>query len=100
MKSAVFWDVAPCGSCKNLLFGGTYRLRHQGDKNRRVGIALAVTSNRSKLLEAIGSYEMLVLTKAIRVTSQQTAFFILITINTGNLPNTSQKFALYDVLNV
>jgi hypothetical protein len=26
MKNGVFWDVTPCGSCKNLL--------HQGDKNR------------------------------------------------------------------
>jgi hypothetical protein len=23
MKNDVFWDVMPCGSCKNLRFGGT-----------------------------------------------------------------------------
>jgi hypothetical protein len=23
MKSGVFWDVTPCGSCKNRRFGGT-----------------------------------------------------------------------------
>jgi hypothetical protein len=23
MKNAVFWDVAPCGSCKNQRFGET-----------------------------------------------------------------------------
>jgi hypothetical protein len=23
MKNAIFWDVMPCGSCKNLCFGGT-----------------------------------------------------------------------------
>jgi hypothetical protein len=34
MKDGVFWDVTPCGSCKNQRFGGTYRLHHQGDKNR------------------------------------------------------------------
>jgi hypothetical protein len=34
MKNCVFWDVTPCGSCKNLRFGGTWRLLHQGDKNR------------------------------------------------------------------
>jgi hypothetical protein len=28
MKNAVFWDVTPCGSCKNRRLGGTYRL-HQ-----------------------------------------------------------------------
>jgi hypothetical protein len=31
MKNAVFWDVTPC---ENRRFGGTYRLHHQGDKNR------------------------------------------------------------------
>jgi hypothetical protein len=35
MKNADFWDVAPCGSCKNRRFGGTLHLHHQGDKNRR-----------------------------------------------------------------
>jgi hypothetical protein len=34
MKNAVFWDVTPCGSCKNGRFGGTLRLHHQGYKNR------------------------------------------------------------------
>jgi hypothetical protein len=35
MKNGVFCDVTPCGSCKNRRFGGTLRLLHQGDKNRR-----------------------------------------------------------------
>jgi hypothetical protein len=26
LKNAVFWDVMPCGSCKNWRFGGTQRL--------------------------------------------------------------------------
>jgi hypothetical protein len=34
MKNAVFWDVTPCGS-KNRCFGGTERLHHQDDKDRR-----------------------------------------------------------------
>jgi hypothetical protein len=34
MKNGVFWDVTPCGSCKNRRFGGTWRLLHQGDKTR------------------------------------------------------------------
>jgi hypothetical protein len=34
MKNGVFWDVTPYGSCKNRRFGGTWRLLHQGDKNR------------------------------------------------------------------
>jgi hypothetical protein len=36
MKNAVFWDVTPCGSCKNRrFFGGMYSLHHQRDKNRQ-----------------------------------------------------------------
>jgi hypothetical protein len=35
MKSAVFWDVTLCGSCKHRRVGGTYRLRHQGEDNQR-----------------------------------------------------------------
>jgi hypothetical protein len=30
MKNAVFWDVAPCRSCVNRRFGGTFRLHLQG----------------------------------------------------------------------
>jgi hypothetical protein len=33
MKNAVFWDVTPCGSCKNRPFGGTYL--HQDETNQR-----------------------------------------------------------------
>jgi hypothetical protein len=35
MKNAVLWDVTPCDSRKNQRIGGTYRLHHQGDMNRR-----------------------------------------------------------------
>jgi hypothetical protein len=35
MKSAVIGDVTPCVSSKNGRFGGTYRLDHQDDRNRR-----------------------------------------------------------------
>jgi hypothetical protein len=37
LKNAVFWDVTPCGSCKNRRFEGTYRLHHQVNKNQRAG---------------------------------------------------------------
>jgi hypothetical protein len=37
MKNTVFWDVTPCGSCKDQRFGGTYGLYYQGDKNQRAG---------------------------------------------------------------
>jgi hypothetical protein len=26
MKNGIFWDVTPCGSCKNWHFGGTYQV--------------------------------------------------------------------------
>jgi hypothetical protein len=35
MKNAIFRDVTPYGSRKNRRFEGMYRLRHQGDNNRR-----------------------------------------------------------------
>jgi hypothetical protein len=34
MKNAIFWDVMPCGSCRNRRFGGIWLPRHQGDMNR------------------------------------------------------------------
>jgi hypothetical protein len=34
-KNASFWDVTPCGFCKNRRFRGTYSCHHQDDKNRR-----------------------------------------------------------------
>jgi hypothetical protein len=35
LKNAVFFDIMPCGSCKERLFGGMYRYHLQGDKYRR-----------------------------------------------------------------
>jgi hypothetical protein len=35
VKNAVFWDVTPCGSCKNERFGGNYHFYHQGKKIQR-----------------------------------------------------------------
>jgi NAD(P)-dependent dehydrogenase (short-subunit alcohol dehydrogenase family) len=50
--NAVFWDITPCGPCNNRLFGGTYRLHHRSDKNRRVGTMLAVITNLYMLSRA------------------------------------------------
>jgi hypothetical protein len=46
MKNGVFWDITPCGSCKNRCFGGTRGLLHQGDKNRWTRNKASLTSNR------------------------------------------------------
>jgi hypothetical protein len=42
LRSAVFWVVAPCESCKNRHFGGTYFLHLQGRKILERRKALAV----------------------------------------------------------
>jgi hypothetical protein len=69
LKNGVFWDVPPCGSCKNRCFGGTQRLLHQGDKNRLLVTASVVPSSPilvTLMKEALSSSETLVLTRATR----------------------------------
>jgi hypothetical protein len=57
MKNGVFWDVTPCGSCKNRRFGGTWRLVHQGDRFlrsvRRLLVAACVVPS-SPILVTLG----------------------------------------------
>jgi hypothetical protein len=72
LKNAVFWDVTPCGSCKNPRFGGTHRFHHHGEKNQHSELQLLVTANAVTsllilfilIMEAIRSSETLVLTRA------------------------------------
>jgi hypothetical protein len=45
IKNGVFWVVTPCGSCQNRRFGGTWRLLHQGDKDRLLVAACVVPSS-------------------------------------------------------
>jgi hypothetical protein len=40
-KNAVFWDVAPCRSCVNRRFRGTYVLHLQGRKIRERGTSVS-----------------------------------------------------------
>jgi hypothetical protein len=47
----VFWDVTPCGSCKNRRFGGTYRLHHQGDKILITLMKEALSSSETSVLK-------------------------------------------------
>jgi hypothetical protein len=66
MKNGVFWDVTPCGSCKNRHLGGTYRLP-PGVKIGELGTTLAVTSSQILVTlkkEALSSSETSVLTRA------------------------------------
>jgi hypothetical protein len=73
MNNAIFWDVTPCGSCKNQRFGETYRLNHQGKQNRPHSmLPLLVTANLfpsspipvTLMMEAIHSSETSVVTKS------------------------------------
>jgi hypothetical protein len=48
LKTAVVWNVKPCGSCNNRHFGETYRFHHQDDKNPRTRKMLAVTSSQTR----------------------------------------------------
>jgi hypothetical protein len=60
MKSAVFWDVAPCRFCVYRCFGGTYRLQPPA----LAGSLLAGFSTMK--MEAIRSSDMSVHTRSAR----------------------------------
>jgi hypothetical protein len=67
MKNGVFWDVTPCGSCKNRRFGGTLRLLRSV---RRLLVAACVVPSSpihvTLMKEAPGSSETSVLTRTTR----------------------------------
>jgi hypothetical protein len=63
MKNAVFWDVAPCGSCVNRRFGGMYR-RLNLQPPAHAGSSLADFSTLK--MEAIRSSETSVYTRSTR----------------------------------
>jgi hypothetical protein len=65
MKNAVFWDVAPCRSCVNRRFGGTYLLRLQDRK---------ICEQLRRFTHDLHG-----------TTSQKTAFFIVTAVKTSNL---------------
>jgi hypothetical protein len=53
MKNVVFWGVAPCRSCVNRRFGGTYRLYLQGReiRERRTCVSRWLQSVRPMMLD-------------------------------------------------
>jgi hypothetical protein len=71
MKNVVFWDVTPCGSCKNQCFGERQLFNHQRDISVRRFLVIANFFPSSPILftlimEALGSSETLVLKVATR----------------------------------
>jgi hypothetical protein len=82
MKNAVFWDVSPCGTCKNRCFGGINTSVSRVTRIGEIG-TLAVTSNRNmlrKILYERGSSSVTpkrwFLQESHGVTSKKTAFFV------------------------
>jgi hypothetical protein len=56
MKNCVFWDVTPCGSCKNRRFGGLSASFIRVTRISEIGTTLGVTSNRRALRASVASY--------------------------------------------
>jgi hypothetical protein len=69
MKNAVFWDLAPCRSCVNRRFGGTYRPHLLGRKIRDRGTSVSrwLQAPKRRFIQDLHG-----------ATSQKTAFFIII----------------------
>jgi hypothetical protein len=64
MENAVFWDIMPCGSCKNRRFRGMYCFHHQSDKNWWAG------NNFSSSMVFLYGVLLLVVTVNVILTSQ------------------------------
>jgi hypothetical protein len=88
MKITVFWDVTPCDSCRNRLFGGTRASIIRVTRIGELGL-LAVASNgrtlNTLMMEALRSSETSVIKEPHGVTCQKTAFFIATAVKTSNL---------------
>jgi hypothetical protein len=73
-KNVFFWDVTPCGSCKNRRFGGTERLHTRYEEILRSERRLLVTANVvssspilvTLMMEALSTSETSVVTRATR----------------------------------
>jgi hypothetical protein len=72
MQNGVFWDVTPCGSCKNRRFGGTKRLLHQDARCEEIPSILVTlikeslsSSETSVLIRHHSAYPSIYLTDQI-----------------------------------
>jgi hypothetical protein len=71
MKNGVFWDVTPCGSCKNRRIGGTWRLLGISSQRAVLLVTARVVPSSQFLValmkEVLRSSETSVLTRATRL---------------------------------
>jgi hypothetical protein len=58
MKNVVFWDISPCGSCRNRRFVRTYRLYPPGENIQRTKNTLARASDCSTLRSIVAIANM------------------------------------------
>jgi hypothetical protein len=78
MKNGVFWDVTPCGFCKNRRFGGTKRLHHQG-----VVVSLVHKFFVTLMKEALGFSETSAFTRATRRKIPEDTILIALNLTVG-----------------
>jgi hypothetical protein len=72
MKNGVFWDVTPCGSCKNRRFIGIWRLLHQVKESvnqEQHNLQLATDVRCEEIKEIISSHRSRLLVAACVVPS-------------------------------
>jgi hypothetical protein len=105
VKNAVFWNVAPCRSCVNRRFGGTYRHHVQGRKISERGTSVSRwLQTESPVVVTLVLLSRIFLPLRWRLyvppkrrfaqdlhgaTSQEMAFFIVTVLKTSNLTYSS-----------
>jgi hypothetical protein len=97
VKNVVFWDVAPCRSCVNRRFGGTYWLHLQDRKIRERGTSVRMWLQTESPVENIQLYIFLPwrwspyvppkrrFTQDLHGVTSQKTFFIVTAVKTSNL---------------
>jgi hypothetical protein len=58
MKNGVFWDITPCGSCRNRRFEGTWR--QFPSKRRFLQEPHGVTSQKTPFFNVISVFKLLI----------------------------------------
>jgi hypothetical protein len=66
MNNGVFWDITPCGSCKNRRFGGITQICELGTKLVTAGFVSSSQILVTLMKETLSSSDTSVLTRATR----------------------------------